>query len=277
MYRDTPSEAVNDDFEDLLFKGSSLGHNILGTPDSLDAFTSDVCREYLTNYYTPTNMVAFYSGPIGAAEVEREVRRAFGAMQAHTPVRPVSEVPDAPLFDRRRKADTHQCHIVTGIRVGGMNDTGRFANALAANVLAGPGMNSMLNMALREKRGLVYSVEASTTLFEDIGVVAIYYGCDPEDEGRCRRTVRDTIARMADSYGTPRRLERSVRQYLGQLAIASDNRENAIFAAARSVLFRGHLLPREHTAEAIRAVSADEFREAASRFMSTSTLVLGGA
>ena len=136
-------------------------------------------------------------------------------------------------------------------------------------------MNSLLNVSLRERRGLVYTVEASTGLFSDCGALAIYYGCDPDDNALCRRLVNDTMRSVADGYITQRRLELAKKQYLGQLIIASENLENRILGIARQTLLRGHATPDDEVISLIHAVTPAQIASMAAQLSDTSSLTLG--
>ena len=177
-YRDTPSEAIYDDFEDLFFAGSQLGHNILGTEEHLQRITSAHCRAYLDNLYVPLNMVFFVYGNHRFDAVMRLAERHFGAM-THPTRRSERIVP--PIVEPFRKViaiDSHQSHTLMGARLFGLDDERRYAMALLNNILGGPGMNSLLNVQMRERRGMVYTVESNMSLLTDCGMLQIYFGCD---------------------------------------------------------------------------------------------------
>lgn len=276
-YLDMPSEAVFDDFDDLIFAGSSLGHNILGRLDTLRGFSSEVCREYLSSRYTPGRMVLFYLGRESVGRFERYAMRYFGHMH-HADRLTERRVPvTVEPFSQRRDVGSHQAHTVVGGRIGSMYSEDRFATALLTNIIGGPGMNSMLNVEMRERRGLVYSVEASPTLYTDCGLLSIYYGCDPEDVDRCRRIIDSTLTRLATDKLTPRRLEAAKRQYIGQLSVAADSRESIALGMARAMLYHNELPNRELTNRRISDVTAEELRDAAQRLapIGLSQLTLG--
>lgn len=274
-YLDSPSEAVYDDYEDLLFAGSRLGHNILGTREALSTFDSATCRDYLRRWYVPGNMVAFYAGNQSADRVFAQFDKAFADVAGPTP-KAVRRVPEAVApFSDYHTIESHQCHTVVGARVGGMNSDDKYSQALLTNILGGPGMNSLLNVALRERRGLVYSVEASTGIFSDCGELVVYYGCDPDDNALCLQLVKDTIASVADGYMTPRRLEAAKKQYLGQLIIASENLESRILGIARQVLYLGEATLPAKVIDSIRAVSVGQISSLAASLAPLSALTLG--
>ncbi|MBJ2184793.1 MAG: insulinase family protein [Muribaculaceae bacterium] len=276
-YLDSPADAVYDDFDDLLFAGSSLGHNILGSKADIGKITSEQCRAYLRQHYTADNMVAFYSGPEAPARVLATFATRFNPPQSPSAsTSTAAQPPHTPPFHVRRSIDSHQDHNIIGARLPGMFSPERHCFALLTNILGGPGMNSLLNVALRERRGLVYSVEASCAWYTDCGAFTVYYGCDHDDSSRCRRLIEQCIARVADGNAlTPRAVEMAKRQYLGQLVVAADNRENRILSVARSTLFCGRAAEAAETESRIRAVTADDLRHAALSLTQASTLTLG--
>lgn len=273
-YLDTPSEAVYDDFEDIFFSGSQLGHNILGNDASLDRFTPRVCREYLEQHFYGGRMTAFYLGPEHPEKVFAKVALGFAGMRAEGA--PLMRVRPRAVerFDIRREIDTHQSHTVIGASVPGVTSPLHHAVGLLTNILGGPGMNSRLNVALREKRGLVYAVEASTTLFSDCGLFNIYFGCDPADRTRCLDLVWRELRRLAAAPLSARALESARRQYLGQLLVASENLEQVILSSARALMMTGRIRTRRETEEAISRVTADDLIEVAGMLLPENCSVL---
>jgi len=273
-YLDTPSEAVFDDFEDMIFAGSSLGHNILGTTESIARFTSADCRRWLDTFYTPGEMVFFYTGAMRPHEVFGIAERYLGQMATGaTPRRRVKPVP-AGGFNTVRDIGSHQAHTVIGALVPGANSPRRHAVAMLTNILGGPGMNSMLNVALRERRGLVYAIDASTSVYSDCGLMTIYFGCDPDDTRRCRRLVMNIIDSMARTPLTRRQLERARRQYLGQLIVAGQNSEQLALSAGRAMLVHGRARTPDEIIETVNAITPDDILDAARLLVDNSTLTL---
>ena len=155
-YLDSPSDAVFDDFEDLMFSGRGVGHNILGTRETLAGFDSTACAGWLRRFYVPGNMVAFYSGSQNAGRISAMVEKYFGTME-NTAIPQRIETAGSEkkrdAFNVRKTIDSHQAHCVTGIEVPGLYSDSRHAVSLLTNLTGGPGMNSLLNVALRERRG----------------------------------------------------------------------------------------------------------------------------
>ncbi len=276
-YLDSPADAVFDDFDELMFAGSSMAHNILGNINTLRTFTSSDCRRWLDTYYYPANMVVCYSGRENQAKVERILSRYFGGSERlGNNARNVrgGEIKTVDKFSLMRNIDAHQAHTVLGARVGGMFSTDRHALALLTNILGGPGMNSRLNVALREKRGLVYTVEASSALLTDVGLFTIYFGCDHNDVERCSGLAMKEIAQLAANPLKSQALARAKRQYVGQLIVAADNAEQTALSVARATLYRGHASTTAEIAAAIESVTSASLCDLASSLLPISQLTL---
>ena len=266
-YLDSPSEAIYDDFEDIVFAGTPLGHNILGTKETLDTFTSHSARGFVERFYTPERMVFFYYGSLDPQRVARAVERYFAGIERrsanHTTTPEIIFTPETPVVCQRRSIDSHQAHTIIGTTLPGHRDSRRYALLLLTNILGGPGMNALLNVSLREKRGLVYTIEASSALFPDIGVMQIYFGSDQDDINRCQRLVFNQIQRLIDNRLTQRQLDNARRQFLGQIAIGADNAAELAITTGKSALFFDHVSTFEEIAERYNALTTDDIRDAA--------------
>ncbi len=264
-YLDSPAESVYDFFDEIAYAGNPLAHNILGTKESVAAIDSAMCRDYLRRAFAADNAVYFYLGPESPSKVMAAVRRAFSALPARADmsarIAPQVCGPENRLTDR----GSHQCHTLMGVPVGGLHSERRHAVALASNILGGPGMNALLNVELRERRGLVYSVETSTALMSDCGMMTVYFGCDHHDLRRCSRLVESTLNRFASSALSERRLAAWKRQYLGQLTLSLDNKEQLALNCGRAVLHGLPVPSFARTAEKIASITPEELREVAEK------------
>lgn len=262
-YLDSPADAVYDLFDEMAYDGNSLAHNILGTKESVAAIDSETCRHYLGRAFTAANSAYFYLGPEKPGRVIADAEKAFASLPCDG-ILPRRATPTVcPPEVRELNADRHQCHTVMGVPVGGLHSPERHIVALATNILGGPGMNALLNVELRERRGLVYTVEASTVLMSDCGMMTIYFGCDHSDLSRCRRLVENTLSRLADKPMTERRLNACKRQYLGQLTLGLDNKEQLALNCGRSLLHGLSQPSLAATTERIRSITPAQLRDAA--------------
>lgn len=275
-YRDSPSDSVYDEFEELIYAGSGMAHNILGTPESVRNLTSADGRGFIDAKYTPGNIVIYCSSPDDPEKNIRLAERYFGDMK-FTGNPNHREMPPLPKpFLERRSLDNHQANCITGCRLFGRDDPRRHALFLLNNYLGGPCMNSRLNMEMRDRRGLVYTVESNIALMSDTGVMLIYYGCDPKQTDRCRAIISNEIDRLAQSPLSPRTFARVREQYCGQLIVSGEHRESRAMAMAKSLMYYGGVHDIAYTAEKIRSLSPSDLQEAAQLIAANelSTLIL---
>jgi predicted Zn-dependent peptidase len=127
-----------------------------------------------------------------------------------------------------------------------------------SNLLGGPAMSSRLNLALRERNGLVYSVESNNVAYTDAGLWTVYYGCDAADRSRCHRLVLRELARLTDGPMPQRTLDAARRQLKGQIGISYDNFENVAIGMAKRFLHYGQTLSRQQFFERLDAITPDD-------------------
>lgn len=235
-YEDTPSELIFDDFEDLIFRGHPLGRNILVNPELLKTFHSEDAAAFTSRFYHPGNMVFFVWGNLYFKQIIRWAEKLLADVPAvtvdnrRTP--PSLYTPEKLVVHK----DTHQAHVMIGSRGYNAYDDKRTALYLLNNILGGPGMNSRLNVSLRERRGLVYNVESNLTSYTDTGVFCTYFGCDPDDVDTCMRLVMKELKNLRDTKMTSLQLAAAKKQLIGQIGVASDNNENNALGMAKTFL-----------------------------------------
>lgn len=277
-YLDSPADAVFDDFEDLVFEGTPLGHNILGSKKSLRKLSSADCRRWLDSFYVPERMVAFYAGNIGRDRLADYLERYFvwprhDGTSIHAVANPVSYSEKGSNVVRHIRGN-HQAHVVIGKVLPRLDDRRRIALSLLCNILGGPGMNSLLNIDLREHRGLVYNVEMSLSSMSDCSLATVYFGCDESDRTTCHSLVTERIEAVAAEGMSARALSAAKKQYLGQSVLAAENAENRIIAIARATLFRGFALSDSAFRQFVAEITSDNIRDCASMLLGTSSLAL---
>ena len=235
-YEDTPSELIFDDFEELVFPNHPLGRNILGKPELLRQFKSEDALRFTNRYYRPDNMVFFVQGNVDFKRVVRLLEKAVSDIPAtiteRNRIKPELYIPQNKTIHR----DTHQAHVMIGCRSYDTHDKKRTALYLLNNILGGPGMNSRLNVALRERSGLVYNVEANLTSYTDTGLFSIYFGTDQEDVKRCIRLVHKELKRLREKPLSSPQLTTAQKQIIGQIGVAADNFENNALNMAKTYL-----------------------------------------
>ena len=239
-YEDTPAELIFDEIENILFQGHPLGHNILGTSEQVRKYTNEDARRFTNRYYRPDNCVFFASGNVDFKRLMTMLR----ANHCTSPVVPVAQEKlktpaTLPKQEIVRLRGTHQAHVIIGSHAYAVDDPRRWALYLLNNILGGPGLNSRLNLSLRERNGLVYSVESSMVSYGDTGCWCIYFGCDPHDIKRCCRLVHRELTQLIERPLSPTQLRKAKQQLQGQLAIASDSHEQFTLDFAKNFLHQG--------------------------------------
>lgn len=242
-YKDSPSEQIFDEFEDLLFRGSSLGHNILGTVASVKRISSLSARKFIHQHYRPENMVLCLRGQVDIEYILDFCDDYFSSysIEKALPLRPTSllhTVGDLPKTTYlSHKFNTYQTHCIIGGYAYSMHQEERLVTTLLNNILGGPGMNSRLNMSLREEKGYVYSVDSNYTPYSNAGVFTIYFGCAHKDRESAKALVFQELERLCAEPISDKELAAAKRQIMGQLAIAADIRETAFLSMGKSLLF----------------------------------------
>ncbi len=253
IYNDSPAELIYDEFENLVFKGHPLGHKILGDADQLRTYGTEDALRFTRKYYRPDNAIFFAYGDVDFSRLIKLLEKAtadFPAATANIEDLPISsggsidknnesiasnEQPQTVEIDKH----THQAHVMLGHRAYDVHDERRMALYLLNNILGGPSMNTRLNLSLRERHGLVYSVESSMVSYSDTGLWSVYFGCDMKDVNRCLRLVRKELDKLMAQPLTEAQLKAAKRQIKGQIGVACDNRENFALDFGKSFLHYG--------------------------------------
>ena len=243
-YNDSPAELIYDEFENLIFQGHPLGHNILGTRQQVQQFTSLDAQRFTQRYYRPDNAIFFVYGDIDFSRLVKNLEVRSERLEVREYPRPHSLPQDISLTSHPSPLTTenthHQAHVMLGVQTFSYDDPRRMPLFLLNNMLGGPGMNARLNLSLRERNGLVYTVESTQVSYSDTGCWSVYFGCDHHDVKRCLRLVHRELDRLMQHPLSERLLQAAKRQLMGQLAIACDNREQFALDFAKHFLHYGH-------------------------------------
>lgn len=269
-YNDSPAELIYDEFENLLFANHALGHNILGTAERVRSFKTADAQRFTQRYYRPENSIFFLYGDVDFKRVVRLLERATSDF---APSKPIIEPalnqplpPNMPDFIEKNYG-THQAHVMVGTRGYDIHDKRRMSLYLLNNLLGGPGMNARLNLSLRERHGLVYTVESSMVSYCDTGVWAIYFGCDPKDVCRCLKLVHKELDRVIQKPLSDTQLRAVKKQIKGQIGVACDNRESFALDFGKSYLHYGWERDLNSLFRHIDEVTAESMQQVAAELM----------
>ena len=292
-YNDSPAELIYDEFENLIFRGHPLGHNILGTAERVRQFKTEDALRFTRKLYRPDNAVFFAYGDIDFKKLIKLLEKNLNVKSEERSVKDQSAETSTeaqhghslqtttfnstPNIQHTQEGktivmekNTHQAHVMIGTLAYNIHDDRRMPLYLLSNILGGPGMNAKLNLALREHNGLVYTVESTMVAYGDTGIWSIYFGCDEHDVKRCLRLVRKELDKFMAKPLSPSQLQAAKKQIKGQIGVACDNRENFALDFGKSFLHYGweknvdslyrHI--DEITAEQMQAVARELFDEA---------------
>ena len=297
-YNDSPAELIYDDFENIIFEGHPLGHNILGNAEQLRTYTTEDALRFVRRNYRTNNAIFFAYGDVDFAKicksvelrtdsVECRVENVEFATAAEISCGAVARSSSAGLLPEGRKnsklytlnsqlivrqLSTHQSHVMLGTRAYDIHHPMRIPLYLLNNILGGPGMNARLNISLRERNGLVYTVESTMVSYSDTGIWCIYFGCDSHDIKRCLKLVRRELDKMMQKPLSASLLRNAKRQLKGQIAIACDNREQFALDFGKSFLHYGWEKDITHLYESIDKVTAEDIQKVANELFATNML-----
>ena len=273
-YKDSPADMIFDTFEDSIFAGSELGHNILGTKAALMRHTSQSIKQFVARTHTTDQMVFSSIGNMSVKSVQNIAAKYLAEQQATLRAFQRSAPVAVEPFERVVNKHTHQTHCIVGARAYDINDDKRLPLSLLINILGGPSANSRLNTVLREKNGLSYNTEAIYTPYNDCGMVAIYFSSDHHNADLCRELIDKELRSLRTTPPSARRLAMIKRQFLAQMAISMENNEGYMLGAGKSYLVHDEIDTLEEVYRKVSAVTSEQIMEVAEEIFShTSTLI----
>ena len=273
-YKDSPMDMIYDTFEDMIFEGSELGHNILGRKRDLMRHNSCALHRFVERTHTTDQMVFASIGNISNSRIEQIASQYFANQRATT--RSYSRVAPQPYraFEKIVNKHTHQSHCIIGNRAYGITEDKRLPFSLLINILGGPCANSRLNVNVREKNGLSYNIEANYTPYSDCGMAVIYFSSEHYNTDSCREIIGNEIKKLQNTKLTTRQLAMAKKQYIAQMTISTEGNEGYMLGVGRSLLVHGEVDTLEEAYKKINAVTASQIAEVANEiFTNNSTLI----
>ncbi|OKS88988.1 M16 family metallopeptidase [Mucilaginibacter polytrichastri] len=266
-YLDQPEEAIQDDFEGLLFKGHILGGNILGTPDTVNRITQEDVRGFIANNYNTSQIILAVAGDYDFKKLVKLADKYMGAIAVNnTPKNRIKAPVNKPQLVKSEKAIS-QTHCVMGMQAYPSSHPYKSGLLLLNNLLGGMGMSSRLNLEIREKYGIAYTIESSYTPLTDTGIFNIYYGTDSEKAERAMRLVNKELKKLRENKLGTLQLHQAKQKFNGQIALAEENRMGLIISMAKSLMDFNHIDSLEEVIAKINAVTADQALEIANEIL----------
>ena len=277
-YKDTPAELIVDDFETLVFQNHPMGRNILGTRKDVKHFKREDILNFIRKNYAQNNLVLASAGNISAKKLLQLCERYFADVQLIDAPTPRTAFNNYQPQHQRINKHSNQSHIMMGNIAYAITREERTAFQLLTNILGGPGMNTRLNMAIRESKGLAYGVEAVYSPFSDTGLFTIYIGCEHDTIEQCVNLSYKELKKLCQNKLGTMQLHYAKKQFLGQLAIANEAKLNEMIAMGRTALFFDEVESTEESIQKLNEVTAEELLHAANEILipdQMSTLIYG--
>ena len=276
-YNDSPDELIYDEFEGLLFSGSPLAQPILGTRKSVLSFTAEQAKDFMQRCYNPQRMVVFSQSRLPMATVVKEAEQCFSVIPYNIGAQAREKIGFATgewnaSTDKKDNTEriihknVHQSHVMMGSLAYPLGHEQQLTGFLLNNILGGGSLNSRLNLSLREKRGLVYTVESNYTPLSDTGYWSVYFACDEPDREQCTELVEKELKKLCSEPLTDSQLDKAKTQIRGQMAIAAENAENNALSMAKQMLYFGHSPSWQETYDKVSKISKMQLLDCANIF-----------
>ena len=271
-YNDSPSELIYDDFENMIFEGTSLAMPILGTKKTLKRISKSpqYPLDWMAQHYRPERFVLFVLGNVTTKQV---IAAAEKELLSFSPYRPIASSPiphseasysQSPIAcSRTYKRHTHQTHIMLGSHAYPIGHPKQLTMYLLNNILGGGSMSSRLYLSLREKHGLVYNIDSQAVPLSDTGYWNIYLACEPQHKDQCLELCHKELQTLRDVRLTSSQLQRALRQLEGQMAISAENQENNALAMAKQMLYHHHAPAWQETFAKVQQITPTQLQEVA--------------
>lgn len=262
-YRDTPADEIFDEFENLLYRGHQLGRNILGTIDLVSGYSRGDIVRFHKSHYAPDRMILACIGDVTFEDFRRMAEKYFADCEGDAV--PFERVPFTPLpaTTRIEERTSHLTHVVIGGLAYPYNDDRKLKLILLNNILGGPGMNTRLNLNIREKYGFAYTIESQYNAYSDTGNYTVYMGVDPHSQDKSIELVFKELNKlMTQKLGTLQ-LSNAKKQLIGQVALSNESGMNDLLGMIRAGFFEEHIETLPETIARLEKITAEELLEVA--------------
>lgn len=267
MYLDSPEDAIQDEFEAMVFQHHSLGRNILGTKESLQAMNRKVMMDFYHQSLSPNDIIFSSIGPMPIEKVVKVLTPLVSDFNWTGQAVQRTQANDQLLVEHKVKKPINQTHAMMGRQTIGYNDHNRVGLFLLMNILGGSAMNSRLNMALRERKGISYTVEAGFQPYLLEGMLHIYFGCDDEQLDKALSITYGEMRKLRTTKLGTQQLHYAKEQVVGQMVMGEESYLSLSLALAKSMLDVGKVEPLESMIQQVRAITAEQLQDLAQQWL----------
>lgn len=273
-YRDNPAEEIFDEFENKLYQGHEMGRNILGTTQLVESYSRHDLLHFLRNNYSTDRMVIATIGDIPFEKFKNKISAHFGDYRSSSAAYKRTKFSPLPAFIETHDRNSHLSHCMIGGLSYHIDSNKKMQMVLLNNILGGPGMNSRLNLNIREKYGFAYTIESQYNAYSDTGNFSIYMGVDPHSLDKAVDLVYKEVNKLKENKLGTIQLSNAKNQLVGQLALSSESGLGELLASTRAAFTRDGVEPLSETIRKIRNVTAEEILDTANEIFDRSNINL---
>lgn len=271
-YLDQPEEAIYDDFEDLVFTGHPLGRNILGTTDSVSKITQKDIHQFIKENYHTDKMVIAVLGNYSLNKVVKIGAKHYSDIPENL-YRPTREAPlKAPVVTKSFNKPIQQAHAMLGSQAYSLHHPYKTGLLLLNNLLGGNGMSSILNLQIREKYGIAYTIESGYSPLSDTGIFTLYFGTDKEKVNKASSLIFKELKKLRDNPFSEVQLQKAKNKFIGQIALGEENRIGLIISMAKSLIDYDKIDDLQTVFNKIQAVSTTDIGNITNEILDESNL-----
>jgi predicted Zn-dependent peptidase len=272
MYLDSPDERIFDEFQEMFYGKHPLGNNILGSKESVLNFSSEDIKSFVDQRYFANEMVLVVVAPIKPDKAIRVCEKYVKDISLKSGVVKREKPNLSKPFDVISSNGFSQAHVLMGCDAYPLDHPNRPALMLLANILGGPGLNSILNLKLREKHAYTYGVDCSLQSLTDSGFLTIYYGTDQRNLNRSRKAVLRELDLMKKQPIKENLLKNYKTQFRGQLIMAEESNSSLMFVIGRSLLDLGYVDSLESVLQKIEDINSSQIKSIANEIFDASKM-----
>lgn len=271
-YLDQPEEAIYDDFEDLVFAGHSLGRNILGTTESVSKITKKDIHQFIKENYHTDRIVIAVLGNYSLNKVVKIGDKYYSEIKANLHAANRKAPEQAPVVSKILNKPIQQAHAVLGTQAYSLHHPYKTGLLLLNNLLGGTGMSSILNLQIREKYGIAYTIETGYSPLSDTGIFTLYFGTDKEKLNKAWALILKEFKKIKDNPLSEIQLQKAKNKFIGQIALGEENRIGLIISMAKSLIDYDKIDTLETVFNKIQAVTTAEMANIANEILDESNL-----
>ncbi|SFA43417.1 Predicted Zn-dependent peptidase [Pedobacter suwonensis] len=271
-YLDQPEEAINDDFEDMLFAGHALGNNILGTTESVQHFTREDVMNFRKANYRTSEIVVAVLGNYTLNHVVKKGSKYFADVEENNPKKVRVKPTILPPSNNTIYKPIMQSHCILGTQAYSTHQSQKVPLMLLNNYFGGNGMSSVLNLQIRERYGIAYTIESNFSPLSDTGIFSVYFGTDKEKQAKALSLIFKEIKKLRDRPLNDLQLQKAKNKFIGQIALGEENRIGLIISMAKSLIDHNQIDSLETVFEKINAVTTRQMIEVTNEILNIEQL-----